>query len=386
MKIKLIYYSPYRGNSHKAPQLRLIFSELVRRNYRYDFFGVRYFSQKKSKERNIEETVIPKLVSKLIVLWSKYGRKIPSYFVYKYSQKVFGIIASNLISFDNNGVVICKERPYSIVKAAKKSNSKVVLDYGESHPRLMYDLLHKEAKSYPISLFDSFYADLDNVEEAEKSILIADKIIVLSEFSKKSFIDYGVDKDKISVINLPVNYLYRGDREKKDIAFITTAHHNSIKGTHRLIEAWSKANVGSNKLYIAGTISDDILDIINQHDLKNVIITGTVNIEEKYPDKDYVGISCSLAEGFSRSVSEYISWCFPVIVTECSTCDFVIDQRHGYVNNYDDEMRLINALEQLCNRDNYDTFQKNIYEDLMIKNDFKYEEKFVDEIENMYKG
>ncbi|WP_219588262.1 glycosyltransferase, partial [Vibrio parahaemolyticus] len=64
-----------------------------------------------------------------------------------------------------------------------------------------------------------------------------------------------------------------------------------------------------------------------------VKIVGRKNIEDFYKNKNIVGVSYSLAEGYSRVVEEFIRRGYPVVCTEVSTCDLIRNNENGIVVN-----------------------------------------------------
>ncbi|EHH1219051.1 glycosyltransferase family 4 protein, partial [Vibrio parahaemolyticus] len=191
-------------------------------------------------------------------------------------------------------------------------------------------------------IYTSKYA----IDEAIKSIELADKIIVLSEESKQSFIRNGVPQEKIKKINLGLNEAYnKSFDDRKPIAFVSTAKHSYVKGTHKLLLAWRKAEIKDTKLFIVGEVSKDIELFVEQFGpFENVIFTGKKNIHEFYQDYNFVGILNSLSEGYGRVVVEYMGYGFPVITTPVATCDIVVEGVNGFI--VENEDMLINALHK----------------------------------------
>lgn len=196
-------------------------------------------------------------------------------------------------------IVYCHDKPHAIVKQCKKAGKKILLEYGELHCRTMYNRLTRDYKKYNIKS-QYIYTNKFYVEQAEKSIAIADKIIVLSNETKKSFIDNGVAAEKLVVVNLGLTKKYDNSYDcNKPLAFISTAHHSFVKGTHNLLLAWKTANVTDIPLILVGSIGDDIHEFIKSNGpFNNVIYAGYQNIELYYKQYNAVGILVSLAEGF----------------------------------------------------------------------------------------
>ncbi|WP_228763915.1 glycosyltransferase, partial [Vibrio parahaemolyticus] len=99
------------------------------------------------------------------------------------------------------------------------------------------------------------------------------------------------------------NTVIENSISEDDICFVTTAHHSFVKGTHRLIEVWKNIKSKNATLYIVGDLHKDMTEYLNKTDVPdNVKIVGRKNIEDFYKNKNIVGVSYSLAEGYSRVV------------------------------------------------------------------------------------
>ena len=170
----------------------------------------------------------------------------------------------------------------------------------------------------------------------------ADYIISISHVSEKTYRDAGYDMNKFKLISLagtdmPIQDLHNNRSRQR--AFISTAYHSFIKGTHHLLRAWQKAEIKDIPLIIVGRICEDMQDFIKRFGpFKNVIYVGhQSNLKEWYKQFDAVGILMSLSEGAVRTTPEMMSFGFPMIVSPDAACDIVRDGINGYVVAGDEE-------------------------------------------------
>ncbi len=352
-KISIAFYSTFKKPGWKSEQLEVLVPQLKKENMFCKGYGIKRFEavQEQDLVLSIYPLVLSKILSKL-----KFFSFIKGYYPYLLGELLTGSFFSKKISRDSSSIVYLKPRPMHIVKECKKNGKTIVLEFGEMHPNDTCERLLSEYKKYDIHreyIFTSKYA----IEQSLVSIELADVIVVLSEESKKSFMRNGVTEDKIRVINLNLEKKYNGIySDEKEFAFVSTATHSFVKGTHSLLLAWRRANINNMKLHIVGDLSEDIIDFINVHGpFDNVIFSGKQDINEYYNKFNFIGILNSLSEGFGRSVIEYMGYGFPVITTPVATCDLVENNVNGFVIN--DENELITAL-------NYFSTSSNKYQEM----------------------
>lgn len=347
-KISIAFYSTFWGSGYKSDQLCPISGHLIKNKTLIHCYGLRFRRQVNYNKEIFKLSFIPlyfSLFSKIIFKIFK----ISSYYSYLLGEIVFGFIYSNKIAKDDSNVLYCKPRPLSIIVKSKIVGKKIILDYGEIHPREMQLKLEYDYAKYPVreKMYTSEYA----ISQSEKAIEYADIIIVLSNYSKKTFIKHGVDGSKIMVSPLGVvnkvnnNYI----DTNKPYAFISTAFHSYVKGTHYLLTAWKKADIKDMKLLIIGSLYGDIKEFIaKKGPFDNVVFYGDMsqeNILQIYNRYNAVGISFSLADGGPRTVIEYIANSMPVIVTPTATCDIVKDKENGFIVDFRDVKSLVQKMQ-----------------------------------------
>ncbi|EHH2554856.1 glycosyltransferase family 4 protein [Vibrio parahaemolyticus] len=361
MKIKIAYYSPSKGNGWKGHQVNEMIHALKKDGEFAGFLGIS--NGDKCDSINVREFRLPLKINNFIKKLSKITA-IPSYVGYLIGEYLYGVMASRQLGSDYD-VVICKPRPHSIVKKAKKAGKKIVLDYGEIHPKVMEKRLKEEYENYDIKnsyIYTNEYA----INESLKSIEAADIIIVNSEYSKRTFLESGISESKLKKVNLlsGKNTVIKNSISEDDICFVTTAHHSFVKGTHRLIEVWKNIKSKNATLYIVGDLHKDMTEYLNKTDVPdNVKIVGRKNIEDFYKNKNIVGVSYSLAEGYSRVVEEFIRRGYPVVCTEVSTCDLIRNNENGIVVNIKNDTELMSNLERIINEpDIYASLKKGALE------------------------
>lgn len=299
-------------------------------------YGIRRIHE--SSHPKLSLSVVPLVFARLVQRISRLPF-LKDYYGYLVGEYLTGLFFKNKIARDDSNIVFVKPRPFSLVSECKEKGKLVVLEFGEMHPYETRDRLLKEYEKYDVGsqyIFTSSYA----IKESVKSIDLADLIVVLSEESKRSFVNHGVPECKIRVVNLGLSKLSstRFD-DRKEFAFVSTAKHSFVKGTHNLLLAWKKANINSMNLYIVGELSEDIKKFVERYGpFDNVVFCGAKDIQTFYAQYNFIGILNSLAEGYGRAVIEYMGHGFPVITTRVATCDIVEHRKNGFVVESEEEL------------------------------------------------
>lgn len=338
VRLSILFYSTYFERGWKSSQLSKVVNEFDKRGELEAGYGICRASNSHPK---LYLSRVPMMTARVISRLS-FLPFIKDYYGYVVGEMLTGLFYAKSISRDSSNVVYVKPRPSMVLDRCKKNDKKIVMEFGELHPYETRELLQKEYSDFDMNvkyIFTSDYA----IEDSVKSIDLADIIVVLSKASYKSFLKWGVPKERLRVINLgvaePAKLKSSLTEIDKEYAFISTAKHSFVKGTHRLLLAWREAAIPNMKLYIAGDLSDDIIDFIKREGpFDNVIYTGAIDVATVYPQKNFIGILNSVAEGYARSVIEYLANGFPVIVTPVSTCDVVQSGINGYIVNSQEEL------------------------------------------------
>ena len=266
----------------------------------------------------------------------------PQYYSYMSKNIMFDYLISNRVSKDNSRILFTSPLLENTVRKAKQSGKIVVLEAGNSEPEREHKRIKDEYEKFHIKnryiYGDSRYRDI-----CKKSFELADKIITISNVSKTTYEKAGYDMNKFHLISLAgTNFEIQKEikTENKKKAFISTAFHSFIKGTHRLLLAWRRADIKDIPLLIVGNMCEDMKEFIEKYGpFENVIFVGArYDLNEWYKNYDAVGILLSLSEGAVRVTPELMSFGFPMIVSEDATCDLVKDQENGFiVNPFDEE-------------------------------------------------
>tara|TARA_B110000261_G_C13025389_1_gene333927 strand:- start:354 stop:1169 length:816 start_codon:yes stop_codon:yes gene_type:complete len=193
----------------------------------------------------------------------------------------------------------------------KKKGSKIVLDvpiapfrYSQTISDELYPKYNDEQSNLIIS------AEL-------KSFNLADIILAPSIFVKNEIMKYNILSDKIKIIEFGaiVDDFDKSFIKKDSLNFCFAGLINNRKGIKYLLKAWSDPIFKNDKLHLCGKVSNEIKDLLLEHNrYDNIILPGFIDTSE-YFEKCDIYIFPSLLEGSSKSIYEAMNRSLPVICT-----------------------------------------------------------------------
>lgn len=223
----------------------------------------------------------------------------------------------------------------------------------------------------PLFLFGRYIFvihDLNHIDMVENSSLIkrlfyrlvvkrgcrkANKILTVSEFSRKSIIDWSaVDKSKVVNVGNGVDPSFNVSVISKNLGFpyfLCVSNRKLHKNESRLLLAFAKSVLPSNvRLVLTGDANTDIIREIEKYCLKGrVVFVGKVS-DEDLPSLYKGSISLlfpSLYEGFGLPVIEAMACGIPVMTSNCTSLPEVAGNAALLVNPYD-----VNEMTNAINR------------------------------------
>ena len=290
----------------------------------------------------------------------------PSYYAYQWQGQLIDKMIASKLKKDDCDILFTRANMTKCIDMAKSLDKKIVVLASSSEPMRQYRRYKEEVEYYKIDS-NSIYGNKEFAEIADYGYKQADRIITISNVSNKTFISGGYSQEILNTIPLTgTSFNVHEEAVKgKQKAFISTAMHSMLKGTHRLLLAWKKAGIKDIPLIIAGGLHDDMKEFIKKYGpFENVIFTGFCNDLEKYYEAyDAVGILMSFSEGAVRTTPELMSFGFPMIVSPDATCDIVEDGKTGFIIEPTDIDALADRLKWFAEDWNrvYD-FRENVFE------------------------
>ena len=218
----------------------------------------------------------------------------------------------------------------------KRRGGKVVLDRACPHIRFQEDLLQAEADylgfKFPRSSPEMIDRCLGEYE-------IADRIIVPSLYSHRSFVERGISADKLEIIRLDSNFspkrqVEAGRDPGREFVLGCVGGSFLRKGIIYLVDAWQKLKLPNARLLLKTPPAE-----LMRHEATwtRIQADSTIEVVERLKDMEDFYRRCDLFclpstdDGFGMVVLEAIACGVPVIVTEnVGAADLVQEGKTGY--------------------------------------------------------
>jgi len=242
------------------------------------------------------------------------------------------------------------QSPRSMIRAGKL-NAKVIADSPNTHPMNIRRILTEEYKIWKVPL-PAYNRVMMN--KRMRAIDIADRILVLSQPSLKSFINAGCPPRKISVVPYGVDAELFKPRPQKDNIFrvLFIGQICLRKGFQYLLEAWSRLKLKNAELVLAGPVKPDAACALRKYEGKVAFrMDGPLydmgEIARLYNDST-VAVFPSVEEGFGMVVTEAMASGLPVIVSEnVGAKDLIRHREEGFVVPIRDPASIKEAITEL---------------------------------------
>ena len=204
---------------------------------------------------------------------------------------------------------------YQLFKRLRKKQENIlILERGSAHQSFQNEILFEEHNLFKNTFDFNFEATRNELIEYE----ISDYIVVPSNFVKKTFLEKGINPEKIFVNPYGVNLAdFKRVEIKKDKFRIIFAGLASIqKGFHYLIEAMELLKNYNIELWHVGDISNEIKNF--DYIKPNIRYLGSKPQNElfKYYNNCDIFVLPSIQDGFGMVILQAMACGLPVI---CST-------------------------------------------------------------------
>lgn len=236
-------------------------------------------------------------------------------------------------TFHNVDIVFAHPGFRSLIKKAKSLSIPVVIEASDSHPQYLLDIDKKRR---------SFYGQKSNrfimrkaVKRNIDSYRLADKIIVFGTHAQQTFIENGIQNEKLQILYPPLEKKMQPySFVSKNPDFTCVATHTIRKGTDLVLYAWEeyKNNGGSGELNVIGKPCNDFWHIYKKLSCKDSIsLLGHVDTVDYFKQKFTVLMFPSYAEGRPRLILEAVGAGCCCVVSREATADIIVHGYNGYI-------------------------------------------------------
>ncbi len=238
------------------------------------------------------------------------------------------------------------------LRRARELGIRSFLDYPIVHHRTLLELTREEAARAPM------FADTLPSPEMLKSmataldeeISLAERILSLSSFTTRSFLQAGIERERIIEIPPGVDTKrFRPGPRGQDGTFriLFVGQVTQRKGLSDLLDAFRLIGLPEAELVIAGALQGDLHQWKEQPGVRYVPAMTQAALPPLYQSAD-VYVMPSIAEGSCLTALEAMACGLPVIVSEnTGTGDLITDGENGYVVPIRDSASIARRLGEL---------------------------------------
>ncbi len=221
------------------------------------------------------------------------------------------------------------------LELATQKGIKTIVERGSSHIQHQSDIL--EEATLRLGLARPQITPPEIISRELREYELADLITVPSQIAARTFIERGVDAERVFVNPLGVDlgqFRPRSSRRSGDtVRIISVGAIGVRKGTSALIEACAKVG-DAVELVLVGPIERDFRAVLARLPMDNVTLAGPLRrdvIHQAYADADIFCLP-SVEEGFGMSVLEAMASGLPVVVSDqVGATDVIEDGVSGFV-------------------------------------------------------
>ena len=250
----------------------------------------------------------------------------------------------------------------------------LVEDYYFSRYLVLVNIIHRYLKKGKVIIivhhFDDYESDAPLslqkiISKLQKKMIlgVANKIITVSEYTKKEIVSVGVNPSSVLVVppGLDRERLSSSNEESKsNKTILCVAHCIHRKGLIYLIEAFSKVKKQGFTLHIVGKVNKNSQYYKKVINLINVLgLTQDVFLYERLEQEELnrlyvtseVFILPSLKEGFGIVLLEAMYYGLPIVTTKISAMpELIVEGENGLLVPPADPIALAEAISELIEK------------------------------------
>lgn len=263
-------------------------------------------------------------------------------------QKVSRLLSKGQVE-DAVGVYVYADESYKIIQAAKKMNLCVVYELHIAYYKEIQAIIEAERRKNPEWVEEApLYTGSEAGTQIDKELLLADKVVVASQYTKQSLEKFGFDGSKVKVIPYgfpdvtPKEYL----RNRNRIKLLFVGSLGIRKGLKYLIQALDGLNDRIELTIVGGgECSLALRNAMQPHrHIKTLPHNEVLNLMREAD----LFVFPTLSEGFGMVVTEAMSQGTPVITTP-NGCggDLIVDGENGWLVPAGDSLALRHKLKEI---------------------------------------
>jgi starch synthase len=236
-------------------------------------------------------------------------------------------------------------------RLVQRRGGKFICDRGSTHQRYQERIVSEEYQRWGVDLPVS---DIRDTVREEKIYAMADAITVGSTFARRSFLEEGVQAEKVHVIPYGVRLeAFARATEPTDDSFdVLFAGSISLrKGVPYLLEAFRQLRHPAKRLRLAGAMDASMKQVLSRLPLKNVEFLGPLPRPElaRWMGRSHVLVLPSIEDGFGLVMAEAMACGCPIISsTNTGGEDLYSDGKEGFIVPIRDPTAISDKMQQIA--------------------------------------
>jgi glycosyltransferase involved in cell wall biosynthesis len=221
-----------------------------------------------------------------------------------------------------------------VARKMKRRGARIICDMREEHPLFQEKILAEEADHLGIGFTSPGSRNKDHVLE---EIALSDYIFCPSTYAKRTFLEHGVQENKLVIcpygVDLATFNASERPRPGKIFTVLFLGQVCMRKGVHYLLEGFRRASLPDARLTLVGPVDPSFRSILDKYRglFEEVGSVPHSRISRYYFDAD-VFVMPSLADSYGLVVLEAMASGLPVIVSEnTGMADLIRKGSEGFV-------------------------------------------------------
>lgn len=190
------------------------------------------------------------------------------------------------------------------------------------------------------------------IERELEEYELADTIVVLSEFAKRTFVDRGVASDKLKILRLGVNTeIFKPNLHFSPSLPVRVVFFGTLgvrKGVHTLLEATRDFSQAVLRLTLIGPLERDFKPILRRYYHAEVCPSMSHTKLSDFIRSMHVYAMPTLEDGFSNTLVQAMSCgLVPVVTPNCGAAEYIRDGENGLLVPVGDVSALTRVFHRL---------------------------------------
>lgn len=288
--------------------------------------------------KNIKSVLLPELLYRLL------RKTISENFADELKMSLFGKEAANAVRSEAD--IVIGWSSFSL-EAFEKSKAKKLLIRDSSHIQTQMEILKKE---YALR-GKIFHEKKKGVERELKEYALCDKLIVLSEFAKNSFLQHGYPENKIEKLTLGTDLsLFKPDNHvsKLPLRVVYFGTLSYIKGLPYLLEAFKKIPASQATLELIGPFTPEISASDIPQNVKYFAPMKHPELAKQLCTYD-IFVFPTLEDGFGQTLLQAMaSGLLPITTENCGAAEILEKGKNGVILPIASSESIYEAIKRLA--------------------------------------